>query len=98
MKHYKVKQFSTSCWRIVLIASLLFVAMLVSSNTVFAAGGGGNGDSGDLSYTIVEYKGSKFPGKYHAKDAYLLGDILCTSGMSEMTKEGEAIACDFVFS
>lgn len=97
MKHCKVKQFSASCWKVVLVVSLLLVAMLVSSNTVFAAGGGGNGDSGDLSYTIVEYKRSHFSG-YKVENAYLLGDILCTSGMSEMTKEGEAIACDFVFS
>lgn len=97
MKHCKVKQFSASCWRVVLAVSLLLAAMLVSSNTVFAAGGGGNGGDSDKSYSIVDYKRSHFSG-YKVENAYLLGDILCTSGMSEMTKEGEAIACVFAFS
>lgn len=95
MKHCKVKQFSASCWKVVLAMSLLLVGMLVSSNTVFAAGTP-DGNS-DKSYSIVDYKRSHFSG-YKVENAYLLGDILCTSGMSEMTKEGEAIACDFVFS
>lgn len=98
MKHCKVKQFSTSCWKVVLVVSLLLVAMLMSSNNAFALDRDSDNGNSSSSYTIVDYKEKQFVGKYNSRNAYLLGDILCTSGMSEMTKEGEAIACDFVFS
>lgn len=82
--------------RVLAIALLLFVGMALFSDNAFAITTGSSGDS-DKSYSIVDYKRSHFSG-YKVENAYLLGDILCTSGMSEMTKEGEAIACDFVFS